>query len=259
MNKRHPRETEAALVIRSARAAEIAREIARLDGVGDFRLERQATQEIRDIYFDTPDRALEKQRLGLRIRQVNGKMLITLKGPSRKNGAIRARLEIEAAWSQNALKRVLAELDERDIEIELPRGAYQRANPIRTLTRLGLQVIQDRRTIRQVRSVLPKNRWGGEPLAEMAIDTVTFRAGRQVVRLHEIEIEAKEQRAGGLARLVQGLVEMYKPALQVWESKLATGRAIDALAKDGALKKLIGANKNLTPRALDAIGRRIKS
>ncbi len=259
MRKRQPRETEAALVIRSGRAEKIAAEIAKLRAVGGYRLERGETQKIRDIYFDTPDRALEKQRLGLRIRQVNGKTLITLKGPSRRNGAIRARLEIEAVWSQKALVRVLRELRARGVRVRAESEEFEIDDALETLEELDFQIIQDRQTRRLVRNILKKNSTRKVVVAELVIDSVSYHFGKQIVHLHEIEIESKIRNgnAAGLAKLVNDLVEMYQPALREWESKLATGRAIAELSKDRVFKKLIGRGGNLKPAALDAIGKHL--
>ncbi len=255
MRKRQPRETEAAFVIRSNAAERIAKEIAALDAVGGYRLVPQETQKIRDIHFDTPDRALEKQRFGLRIRQVNGKTLITLKGPSRKNGAIRARLEIEAAWSQKGLARVIAELRDRKVELRNARGVFNRAEPLETMTRLGLQVVQDRQTRRQVRNVLAKKT--DAVVAELAVDAVSFHFGRQVVRFREIEIEAKQSGAR-LADVIKPLQQMFKPTLRAWEGKYATGRVVKELLKKESPRKLLDGGNNLTLKALDRIERELR-
>jgi inorganic triphosphatase YgiF len=254
MSKRQPREIEAALVIRSDAAEKIAKAIAALDAIGGYRLEPQETQKIRDLYFDTPDRALEKRRLGLRIRQVNGKTLITLKGPLRKNGASRARLEIEAAWSQKALARVRAELRDRKIELKKTRGVFNRADPLKTMTRLGLEIAQDRRTRRQVRKVLTKK--ARVPMAELAVDAVSYRFGKQAAHFREIEIEAKQSGAR-LADVIEPLQQMFKPTLRVWEGKYATGRVVEELLKKESPRKLLDDGNNLTIKTLDRIERKL--
>ncbi|MBI3914226.1 MAG: CYTH domain-containing protein [Chloroflexi bacterium] len=259
MRKQQPRETEAALVIRSARPEKIAAEIAKLDAVGGYRLERGETQKIRDIYFDTPDRVLEKQRLGLRIRQVNDKRLITLKGPGRQGGWGKTRLEIEAAWSRKALQRVLRELRARGIRVRVGNAEFESDDPLETIEELGFQVIQDRQTNRLIRNVLKKNVTSKTVVAELAIDSVSYHFGKQIVCLHEIEIESKTKngKAAGLATLLENLIEMYQPALQEWKSKLATGRALGELSKNSVFRKLIGRGGNLKPAALDAIGKHL--
>ncbi|MCI0475186.1 MAG: CYTH domain-containing protein [Anaerolineales bacterium] len=257
-SKTAPCETEIALAICADDAARIAKKIAALRALGTYRLEPQKTQKIRDVYFDTRDQLLQKQKLALRIRDLNGKVLIALKGPSHKkaNGA-QERLEIEAAWSRDALARVVRELDARDIEIEMARRDFARADPMATLARLGFHVVQARTTRRQVRNVVPRDASSKIVHAELAIDAVTFRFGNQRVRLHEIEIESKRAHAR-LGDLVRHLETMFEPALRLWHGKLATGRAIQALLEKGALQELLDDKNNLTPRALDRISRNLK-
>lgn len=226
--KKKPHETEAALVIRSNNAERIANEIAALDTLGANRLESPETQRIHDIYFDTREQALQKQKLALRIRALNGETLITLKGPSRRQaGGAQERLEIEAPWSRQALARVVRELRDRKIAVAMPRQSFAQDDAIATLTRLGFRIVQDRMTRRRARQVVARAA-PQATLAELAVDAVTFRFGKQRVRLHEIEIEAKTPRAR-LGDLARRLETMFKPALRPWHSKLATGKAIQTL------------------------------
>lgn len=249
------RETEAALVIRSDKAAEIANQIAKIEALGAYRLEPQETQKIRDIYFDMPDQLLQKQKLALRIRQVNGKTLITLKGPAQKKaGGGQERLEIEFAWSFTALTRIVRELRAREIEIKLSRQDFVRPDPIGTLKRLGFVPIQDRTTIRQVRKIVASDQSSEGELAELAVDAVTYRLGKQAVRLHEIEIEAKHKKAR-LDEMIQPLEKMFKPTLLTWQSKLATGRALQTLLEDGKLAKYLDGRNNLKRIAYTKLGR----
>lgn len=248
------RETEAALVIRSDKAAQIANQIARIEALGAYRLEPQATLKIRDIYFDTPDQLLQKQKLALRIRQVNGRTFITLKGPAqKKTGGGQERLEIELTWSFTALTRLVRELRAREIEIKLTRQDFMRTDPVGTLKRLGFVPIQDRTTIRQVRKITAADQSGEEELAELAVDAVTYRLGKQAVRLHEIELEAKHEKAR-LNEMIQPLEKMFKPALLTWQSKLATGRALQTLLEDGKLAKYLDDQNNLKPKAYAKLG-----
>lgn len=256
MPKNKPaRETEIALAICVDDAARIAKKIAARRALGAYRVEPQKTQKIRDLYFDTRDHALQKQRLALRIRDLDGDALITLKGPSRANAdGVPERLEIEARWSRAALTRLLRELDARGIAIKISPRDFARADPRATLARLGCRVIQDRTTRRQIRHIVPRDAPRKIVDAELAIDAVTYRFGKQRVHLREIEIEAKrvEARVGEMARQ---LATEFAPALRVWYGKLTTGRAIQVLLEQGALQDLLDAKNNLTPRAYDRISR----
>lgn len=248
-------ETEIALAICASDAARIARKIAARRALGTYRLEPQATQKIRDVYFDTPAQALQKQKLALRIRELDGAMLITLKGPSRQTASgAQQRMEIELRWSRAALTRVLRELDARGIALKASPRDFGRDDPGATLTRLGLGVIQDRTTRRQIRHIVPHDAPRNRVDAELAIDTVTYRFGKQRVHLREIEIEAKRApaRVGEMARQLETL---FAPALRAWYGKLRTGRTLQTLLEQGALQKLLDDENNLTPAAYDRMAR----
>ena len=77
-------ETEATLVIRSdspARVGRVGEDLARLRSVAEFKLVEQPSRTIVDSYFDTQSLRLRAKSLGLRLRDVYGKTLLTLKGP----------------------------------------------------------------------------------------------------------------------------------------------------------------------------------
>ena len=252
-----PRETEAALAILSDDAAQIAKKIAARRALGAYRLEPQPTRKIRDVYFDTRDRSLGKQRLALRIRHQDDVALLTLKGPSQAGtDGVNARLEIEARWSRAALTRVLRELRAHGIVVEMAQRDFARADPMATLARLGFCVIQDRTTRRQIRHVIPRTAPSKIVDAELAIDAVTYRFGKQRVRLREIEIEAKRARAR-IGDLVRHLETLFQPALRRWYGKLATGLAIQALLEQGALQELLDDKNDLTPAAWDRLAQEL--
>lgn len=249
-----PREIEIALVIRSPRAEQIADEIARLDKLGRYGLTPAQWHLLRDVYLDTHDGALEAQRLALRLRVVNGKPLITLKGSlGRTEQGVAKRLEIELAWSQAAYTRLARELRTRGIVLTRVDAAYQREDWIGTFKRAGLHIVQDRVTQRRVRNIINTT---GRVCAELAIDKTTFLFSQQVVHWHEIEIEAKSPRAR-VDALARQLETRFAPQLRRWYSKLVTGKAIERLLEQGALQKLLDVRNDLTPTALDRVEREI--
>jgi inorganic triphosphatase YgiF len=245
-----PRETEMALVIRSPRAEQIADEIARLETLGRYRLTPPRWHRLRDVYFDTPDGTLTARRLALRIRAVAGKQFVTLKESlGHEARGTHARTEIELTWSRAAFTRIARELRARGIALKKVDAVYQRDDPVKTLQRAGLRVIQDRLTQRRARNVLGTGR---RVRAELAIDTTTFFFGKQVVHLYEVEIEAKSAHVR-VSAMAQRLEKMFAPALQRWFSKLATGKIIQTLLQQGILQKLLDEQNHLTPAALDRI------
>jgi hypothetical protein len=252
-----PRETEIALAICADDAARIAKKIAARRTLGAYQLVPRPTQKIRDVYFDTRDQSLQKRKLALRIRELNGDALIALKGPSRANAdGVPERLEIEARWSRTALTRVLRELCAHGIVVEMAQRDFAREEPHATLARLGFGVIQDRTTRRQIRHVIPRTAPSKIVDAELAIDAVTYRFGTQRVRLREIEIEARRAHAR-IGDLVRHLETLFQPALRQWYGKLATGLAIQALLEQGARQELLDDKNNLTPAAWDRLAREL--
>jgi len=250
------REVETTLVIRSEEPEQVAREIAGLSSIENYRLLPQDSKEIHDRYFDTVDRTLESRKLALRVRQIGGTSWITLKGPSQASGWDGVeRLEIEETWSENAVRRVVRELRNRSVELPSLPGDFIRVDPLDVMTSLGLAMIQDRETHRDIRNIVFAGREKGTVLAELAIDSVAYNFGDRKIRHHEVEIEAKvEDGSAVLEKATKGLIEMYGVALRPWKySKLATGKAIEKLLGEGALEELLDINNNLKPVAYDKI------
>jgi inorganic triphosphatase YgiF len=250
-----PREIEAALIIRSRNPQIVARKIAGLRSIADYRLLPQDSETIHDLYFDTPDRKLQTQKLALRLREIGTTRWITLKGPSQPTdwGGME-RLEIEAPWSQDALTRVVKELTDRRINMLLHDQDFDRTHPLDVMTSSGLEVVQNRETHRQVRNVVFRE--SGPVLAELAIDSVVYYFGDQEIRHHEVEIEAKVRDSSTVLKtVIERLTAMYRPVLRRWDhSKLATGMAIQKMLSEGALIGLLDNDGNLTPVAYDKIG-----
>ena len=75
-------------------------DLAKADAFGPWRVVEQTETRLRDTYFDTPDRALSRQRCTLRVRSLDGEAIgeLTLKGPAgdAPGGAL-ARTELTAA------------------------------------------------------------------------------------------------------------------------------------------------------------------
>ncbi len=249
-----PSELEAALIIKSDAPRRLAEQMGSLTSIAGYRLHPEPPQPIRDLYFDTSERTLRAKHVALRLRTIGSLHLITLKGPSRQTdwgGA--ERLELEEPWSEQALARMVEAL--RRAGIALRQTSITTDARIQAMTSLGLVVVQDRETYRQPRNVARMDDPRGTPLAELAVDAVTYHFGAKVVRLYDVEIEAKSADGPPAVRAIaERLVSQYAPALQPWPyGKLVTGDVIDRLLRESALDGLLGPDNTLTPAAVERI------
>ena len=229
-------EREAKLVIRDARPEAIADAVAALDHLAGARLVSAGEVALRDVYFDTPARALSGRGDALRVRVADDETLLTLKGSSREvDPGVLEREEIEEPWSAAALDRVRALLTARGIALGVAPAAGE---PVAALRAMGLEALQERETHRRLRNALGG---GGAVLAELAIDAVTYRLDAGAVRHHEVEIEAKApEGAAYLPRALEALRARFGASLLPWlHGKLETGLAIPRLLAAGAARPLV--------------------
>jgi hypothetical protein len=248
-----PREVESSLAVVSERPEAVLRTIEGRDEIAGHALGATRSERIQDRYLDTSDRRLEMVRIALRVREQDGRMLITLKGPSatgRWGGE--DRLELERDWSKRAWKEVREELQGRGVAIRAPSTGPSSA--LETLAAAGFEIVQDRAAERRIRDVRPRGGGQGR-VAELALDTVTYHFPGRDVRHYEVEIEAKTRRgAEAVAAVATALVDRYWPRLRPWRhGKLPTGKTVAALLAEGRVPDLVGRDGALKPQAYDAI------
>ena len=248
------REVEAKLIVVSERAREVVERAAALRQVAGYRLEDRGELRLRDVYWDTEDRALGHARCALRLRHEGESVRVTLKAQGREvRPGTADRLEIELPWSAEALERVAAALD--GLGVPLPRPASAEGEPAAVLGAMGLRVVQDRVTVRRVRDVLRPGSNDGAPLAELVVDSVGYGDGTREAWHHEVEVEARgEQGAAVLEELSDALLGLFPGELRPWpHSKQATGSAVEALLSGGDAEGLVGAGGDLAPGAYERI------
>ncbi|MFQ6026972.1 MAG: CYTH domain-containing protein [Dehalococcoidia bacterium] len=251
----HYQEVEITLLICSLAASDIARQISELTSVGQYQVRFCEHRAISDTYLDTPERQLHRANVSLRLRMTDGSPWVTFKGePRRMSWGAVARLEIEKPWGEDALNAVLAQLEESGVKLPMDRSQYRDTDPLEVMSDLGLTPIQSRsndRTVRELcRSISPE-----EVLAEMVIDSVTYRFGESEVRHLEVEIESRiPNDSTALQEASRWLVERYAPHLSIWPyGKLTTGAAVQQLLAQGDLQRFMDPNHHLLPPAYTAI------
>lgn len=245
-------EVESTLIVVSAEPDRVAAEVAALTTLGDLSLRERVDETINDTYFDLRDRSLSARKTAIRVREAHGSTLLTLKIDTGPSGDVADRIEIEAAWSREALSRVVAELAR--LGVPMREAGIRSGLPAReALAELGFEAIQERETRRTPRDAVPKE--GGDPLAEMAVDRVCFFLPDGVVRHHEIEVEAKGHgTAQDVERAVTRLREAFRSELRSWPyGKLATGIALKVLLADGEWARFVDRDGTLRASAYEGI------
>ena len=252
-------EIEAALIVCADAPQAIGQRLAGLQTLAEFSLLPRATQAIEDIYFDTAGRSLQARLIALRIRRLDRTTLLTMKADSHRVAAGEDRLEIESPWSARALARVVSELRSRGVSVPGPPGELGPADPAAVMASLGLEQVQSRVTTRTPRDVVVRGAQSG-PVAELAIDAVTYRFGQGRVRLLEVEVEAKGQGdVSTVERITARLRNAFPGQLCPWPyGKLPTGQAIQELLADGQLYGLTGQDGMLRPAACEPIAELLK-
>lgn len=251
--KSNPREIEATLIIKSENPKAIISKIAHLDLTGDYRLLHQSPKEIHDFYFDTQSHDLGSKGVALRLRNVGETYWITLKGPVKvTTWGSKERLEIENAWSYDALDNVLEELRVRGVKIQ---EQYSKCvYPPDTMKSLGLLLIQNREDHRQIRNIVHTGQENAI-LAEMAIDSVIYHFDIRDIHHYEVEIELKPEGEFSLIKnVLESLIAAFNPHLRKWgHGKLTTGKVIERMLKEGALDGFINPDNTLKPSAYNLI------
>jgi inorganic triphosphatase YgiF len=245
-------ELELVLMIVSNDPASTLLRISNLTSLADQALVARPTRTLHDIYLDTTDHQLGRERINLRLRGTDGNFWITMKVfPGKFSWKRNERQEVEVPWSRESLGRVARDLEGRGVQMKQPQMT-ETSSQMDVLRSMGLQVQQDRETERNIREIVEGG--SGQVLAELDIDSVLYHFEGQDVRLFEVEIEAKSSGGRRLLREVANdLLAKFESELREWRfGKLVTGRKIEKLWKEGALRDLIDGS-TLKPGAFEKI------
>ena len=241
-------ETELRLIVCGNSPETILSNIAQLRQICKYYLLPEKNQKIYDCYFDTYFNDLARAKFGLRIRDVNNKKFITLKGkPVKSNNGLVQRLEIEKSWSQENWLRIVSYLKKKLNQLQIEKKLNNQLEPEKALEQIGLRIIQQRKNYRQVRSVVVAEK-ENHPFAELALDSLAFIVQGTEIYLFEIEIELKESGNFEVIRIIaRGLQQQFADSIQPWNhGKLSTGIAIDNLWGEDDFKKTLDTNNCLT-------------
>ena len=208
--KRAPLEVEAKLLVPRASAL---RAIARLEGIGLYRLRPRDIVRLHSVYVDTPGLTLARRGIALRLRRQAGRWALTAKWAGRVAGLVHERPELTVALDKSPRFPLRVNgLLRRDLDALI---AGQALKPI-LITQIH------RRRIDVVRSAAPS---GHQALAELALDRVQLCGPddrKAAARYTEIEIERLHGTRRDVTRLAQ-LLQARFGLMPSTESKFAHG------------------------------------
>lgn len=249
---RDGREREATLAVVGEEPARTADRIAGLRSLDGLRLEPLEARELDDVYLDRPGGLLQQRGLALRLRRAgDGSPRLAVKGDARPlpGGGV-DRLELEAPWGREALEGARRALEGAGLPAEmLPRDPG--GEPVEALRATGWRVLQARTTVRRPRRLGAAA--GGEGSGELVVDEVRFRPEGQLAVHREVEVECgSDDRLP--SRATRALRARFGEELRRWDhSKLATGRALEALLADGDPGLWVGPDGSLLARVYDRL------
>lgn len=224
-----------------------------------FQLISQNSKDFQDIYFDFHDKSFQKMKLAMRIRKTYNENFVTIKIPSgEKIKTGRDDIEIEKSYSKEGLIEIFTYLRNISIEKELNElkqfknkvdkillrlsdDNFRITNDtIESIQSLGLQVVQDRYTHREIRNAIRNDGKFTKVLAQLAIDSVIYAIDGKDIHHYDIEVEEVNS-LGALARkaIMESFASsIYNPSLIKWPyGKLVLGKGLEELFKDGDLPK----------------------
>lgn len=235
-----PTETEAKLLIVSVVPQQIVDVIRKLPFVGEFPLGEEMNQSFDDMYFDLPDRALSRKKWAIRVRRYSHVEKVAMKGPASElsDGALK-RPELEMRWDMDCPEQILQMIE--SLGVDHKKSELRPTDAERFLVSIGFEVIQRRETHRITRKIVdPTN---SVPVAELAIDRVSFAAGDEKLVHYEIEIESWATReCPVIEESLRFLTEKLGSLVTPWRlDKLTTVQIVCDLFESG---KLLPHNSN---------------
>ncbi|MBD3184093.1 CYTH domain-containing protein [Candidatus Poribacteria bacterium] len=247
-------EQEVTLAIISENPQYIIRSIVSKKEIVEYPLLFRKRVMIHDIYFDTPDGILRKNKLIFRVRKEDQHYKITFKGPVyKREEGFAERPEAEGVWSQEELSYIINELRKHNVQIPESISSFDHTEPVEYMKKLGLNVIQYRENQRYILDIV-SSQDKSTVLAEIVLDTVIYHLDNYRVKHHEIEIESKNHEENEGYQLIKILMEhillTYHGHIQKWNyGKLTTGQALEKLLNEGKPDDILKEDKSIKPEA----------
>jgi triphosphatase len=178
------------------------------------------------VYYDTEKLKLRKKGISLRVRQLGGRYLQTVKRNEPGNGTTLSRDEWET------------EINGKNLDLEAARGTA--LEPLLTKkVRRALKPIFETRVRRTVYPI----RYDGSEI-EVSIDEGRIEASQRSSSLHEVELELKQGDSPALFRLAHQIAK-DAPATLGFKSK--ADRGYELLTGESS-RPVKAASVNLTPK-----------
>ncbi len=171
--------------------------------------------DLHDTLLDTEERALAGHRYALRVRRDGAAIFLTLKGPKRQEGSTTWRPEWEVALDGGDPDDPATWPPDFEARVRAMSGGA----PLYPLFQ-----VQNRRHTWEVTRA-------GVPVAEIALDRGTIRAGDLEEAMHELEVELKGGDEAELAAIVARLTAAL-PLTPETRGKAQRGFALLARATD---------------------------
>jgi CHAD domain-containing protein/uncharacterized protein YjbK len=180
--------------------------------LGGYAVHALGLEQQVNTYFDTPEFALARARWALRVRELEDRSIVTLKGPGSVTNGLHAREELEA-------------------EIPVGRGLEALTDP-EILGRIaGCANLE--RLERLVRLETKRHRFEITDVGELTLDQVRVLNAddETALEFEEIELELEGDLPGGVVETIENAIRAIAPVRRSTTSKLQ--RALGAVIPDG--------------------------
>lgn len=225
--------------LKLAIAPERAAELRKLELLRRLSEKRGSTRQLSTVYFDTPDQALSRRGIALRIRSAGRRKVQTIKLPAEGPGGLQVLHEIETP-----------------VAGDLPE--FEKISDLRLRRLFADSVIAEGlgpMFVTEIKRTTWPLRFDGS-LVELALDQGEIRAGTARMPVSEVELELKEGKAEHIFELALALHEAM-PVTLGQATKAARGYALLDGAQPQPVKALpTGLLPTMTARHAFAIAAR---